>query len=89
MASKKQKRQAALEKREQFMAVERERGLAALSADRAARARRERQAEAEAQRRRNSESTKLLNKLFAAGRQEDSIQQSENRIIREELGIEL
>lgn len=72
MATRKQKHQAALERREQAIAKERQVGLDALAKDRERREQRRRRAEAEAARRQQSESSKILNAIFGALEHEEN-----------------
>jgi len=65
MATKKQKREAALAKREKMLAAERKVGLDALERDRQRRDREARQAKADALRRKNAPESKVLNAMFS------------------------
>lgn len=72
MATRKQKHQAALERREAAIAKERQIGLNALKKDRERREQRRRRAEAEAERRKQSDASKVLNAIFGTPHHEEN-----------------
>lgn len=75
MATKKQKREAALAKREEFMADVARTGLEAQRKDQQRRAEQKRRAEADAERRKQPKASKTLNEMFAPMFDDASIEQ--------------
>jgi hypothetical protein len=72
MATRKQKHEEAVARREAALEKERQIGLKAQKQDRERREQRRRRAEAETQRRQQSESSKILNAIFGTPQHEEN-----------------